>query len=125
VLQKCTEAYKLWHSFLVDMPRLSRFTLGTKIDGLFTDIIELILLAGYDSTPQKTTLVARASTKLDALKFFLQVAWEIKTLDNNKYLRISEPLNEVGKMLGGWRKQLQLPLESTGTQRDLRTNRNR
>jgi hypothetical protein len=107
------------------MPRLSRFTLGTKIDGLFTDIIELILLAGYDSKPQKTTLVARASTKLDALKFFLQVAWEIKTLDNNKYLRISEPLNEVGKMLGGWRKQLQLPLESTGTQRDLRTNRNR
>ncbi|MBI2797682.1 four helix bundle protein [Candidatus Saccharibacteria bacterium] len=125
ILQKCTDAYKLWHSFLGDLPRLSRFTLGVKIDSLFTDTIELILLAGYASKPQKAALVAQASTKLDALKFFVQVAWELKVLDNKKYLRVSEPLTEVGKMLGGWRKQLQLPLESTGNQRDLETNRNR
>ncbi len=115
ILQKCTDAYKLWHGFLTDFPRLSRHTLGAKIDNLFTDTVELILLAGYASKPQKTVLVQRASTKLDALKFFLQVAWELKVLDNKKYLRLSEPLAEVGKMLGGWRKQLQLPPDPIDT----------
>ena len=89
--------------------------MGGKIDCLFTDTIEFILLAGYAAKPQKTALVQRASTKLDALKFFLQIAWELKALDNKKYLRLSEPLGEVGKMLGGWRKQLQLPLDPTDT----------
>lgn len=43
---------------------------------------------------------------MDLLKFFLQIAWELKALDNKKYLALSAPLIEVGKMLGGWRKQL-------------------
>lgn len=30
----------------------------------------------------------------------------MKLLDNKKYLAISAPLTEVGKMLGGWKKQL-------------------
>lgn len=107
ILTKCTEAYKLWHGFLIDFPRLSRHTLGAKIDQLFTETIELILLAGYASKPQKAALVARASTKLDALKFFIKIAWELKALENKHYLRVSIPLAEVGKMLGGWRKQVQ------------------
>ena len=28
--------------------------------------------------------------------------WELKDLDDKKYVSISEPLNEVGRMLGGW-----------------------
>jgi hypothetical protein len=44
---------------------------------------------------------------LDALKYFLKIAWELKSLDNKKYLAISNALNEVGRMLGGWKKQLQ------------------
>lgn len=27
---------------------------------------------------------------------------ELKVLDNKKYEALSEPLNEIGKMLGGW-----------------------
>lgn len=36
----------------------------------------------------------------------LQIAWEIKALDNKKYIALSEHLNEVGRMLGGWNKQV-------------------
>ncbi|MEX2429923.1 MAG: four helix bundle protein, partial [Patescibacteria group bacterium] len=104
--QKTVGAYKQWHVWLNDFPRLSRYSLGAKIDSLFTDTIELLLLAGYASRPDKVALVRRASGKLDALKFFLQVAWELKALDNRKYAQLSEQLAEVGKMLGGWRKQL-------------------
>lgn len=77
-----------------------------KIDGLFLETVELILLAGYSPKVQKLAVVAKAGTKLDALKFFLQIAWELKALDNKKYIRLSGPLDEIGRMLGGWRKQL-------------------
>jgi len=87
-------------------PRTSKYTLGAKIDAIFTDIIELILFAGYASREQKIVAVQKASTKLDSLKFFLQLAWEMKMLDHKKYAALSAPLVETGKMLGGWRKQL-------------------
>lgn len=107
ILQKAADAYKLWHDYLQHFPRLSRYTLGTKIDALFLDTVELILLAGYSTKDQKLAIVNRAAMKLDATKFFLQTAWEMKFFDNKKYALVSEPLSEVGKMLGGWRKQLQ------------------
>ncbi len=78
-----------------------------KIDKLFTQLVELLLHAGYAEKAQKTQIVAKASTVLDALKFFLHIAWETKTLDTKKYIALSANLVEVGKMLGGWRKQLE------------------
>lgn len=106
VLQKIADAYKLWHGVLPHLPRLSRYTLGAKIDTLFLDTIEHIVLAGYAPRDRKLDIVLRASSKVDRLKVFLQLAWEMKVLDNKKYLLVSAPLTEVGKILGGWRKQL-------------------
>ena len=103
MLQKTVEAYKLWHTHHKTFPRLSKFSLGEKIDTLFSDLIEFLLLAGYASADQKYSFIVRAATKLDLLKFFMQVAWEIKCLDHKQYAALTVPLNEIGKMIGGWR----------------------
>jgi hypothetical protein len=34
------------------------------------------------------------------------ILWENQSLDNKKYLALSGKLNEVGRMLGEWRRQL-------------------
>lgn len=83
-----------------------RYTLGQRIDALFIETLELILSAGYAPRENKFVPVARASQKLDTLKLLLQCLWEIKALDTKKYARVATPLVEVGKMLGGWQKQL-------------------
>jgi len=44
--------------------------------------------------------------KLDVLKLFLFILWEMTALDNKKYIALSEPLNETGRMLGGWIRRL-------------------
>jgi hypothetical protein len=44
--------------------------------------------------------------KIDLAKFFLQILWEIGALDNKKYILLSEKLDSIGKMLGGWLKGL-------------------
>lgn len=89
------------------MPRLSRYTLGARIDSLFLDTIALLLQAGYSGREEKAAVVARACLTLDTLKYFLQIAWEVRALDSNAYARIATPLAEVGRMLGGWKKQIQ------------------
>lgn len=34
------------------------------------------------------------------------ILWEAKSLDNKKYIALSVKIDEVGKMLGGWKGQL-------------------
>ena len=89
------------------LPKKSRLTMGSKIDSTFISLMELIFIAGSLSKEKKMPYVQKAIAQLDLLKFFLRVSWEIKSLDNKKYIAISEPLNEIGKMLGGWYRNLQ------------------
>lgn len=94
----------MWHGCLIQLPRLTRYSLGTKIDNLFTDTLELILTAKYSDKENKIKYINQAIIKFDSLKFFLQILWQNKSLDNKKYLRLSQDLAEVGKIMGGWKK---------------------
>ncbi len=106
IIQKLIAIYKQWQNFIHHLPKQTRYTLGEKIDLLFIEIFELIITARYLPTQQKFPILQRASLKLDLLKFFLQISWEIKTLDTKKYILLSGPLDEIGKIIGGWQKQI-------------------
>lgn len=106
IIQKLVAIYKLWHELLSKFPKHSKYSLGLKIDSLFLETIEFIVKANYADKIEKLISLKRASVKLDLLKFFLQISWEVKSLDNKKYILLSEKLNEVGKMLGGWIKSI-------------------
>lgn len=106
IIHKLIETYKLWQEFLPNFPKSSKYTLGEKIDRYFLETIELIYLASYQSPENKLVYVEKSSTKLDLAKFLLRISWEIKSFDNKKYILISEKLDEIGKMLGGWIRQI-------------------
>jgi hypothetical protein len=106
VLQKIKEAYLLWHNYHQTLPKTQRYSLGQKIDNLFIEIIEATAVAAFLSRQEKPPFVRRAIQKLDALKILLMVLWETKSLDNKKYAALSAPLEEIGRMLGGWNGQL-------------------
>jgi len=74
---------------------------------LFIEIAELLWAASYQGKSEKLLSITEAIRKLDALKFLLRVSWEIKALDNQKYVVLSERLFEIGKMLGGWKRGLE------------------
>ena len=76
--------------------------MGEKIDKLFVDALEAIITANFLSPKEKIPYVKFAIKKLDTLKIFLMILWETKSFDNKKYIALSEKLNEVGRMLGGW-----------------------
>jgi len=114
VLVKTKETYRLWHNNLVNLKRLDRYTIGVKIDDIFIFLLELIFKAcfAYDKF-EKLSLVSQAIGKCDLLKFLLQIAWEDKIIDHKNYGTFILNLDEIGRMLGGWKKRLN---EKTPTQ---------
>ncbi len=106
IVQKASLVFQLWYQYLPHIPKLLRHSLGEKITQLFTKQVELILIAGYAGKDKKLEIVRQAGLNLDLLKFFLQTAFELKALDNKQLADLSLVINEIGKMLGGWQKQL-------------------
>ncbi len=106
VLQKLKAAYLLWFSFYPTVPKIHRYTLAQRTDGLMVEVIEAVAAASFAPRPEKLPFVRLAIRKLDTLKILLLVLWESRSLDTNKYATISQPLDEVGRMLGGWHGQL-------------------
>ncbi len=86
------------------LPRTERATLGQKIYQLFLEVIELTYIAAYLPFDQKITGLDKIISRLDILKLFLQVAWENKFIPDEKYIELSAKLQEIGRMLGGWKK---------------------
>ena len=109
ILGVLKDAYLLWHNFLPHVPRLSRYTLGVKIDELFIHILELALTAQYTKREDKLIFLQQLNRKFDALKFFITLLWTAKGLDASKYAQLSHKLSSAGIMLGGWIRKIEAP----------------
>lgn len=96
----------MWYQYYRVIPKEHRYTLGQKTDNFIVEIIEAISIAIFLKQDEKLPYVRLAIRKTDTLKIFLMILWETKSLDNKKYIQLSEKLNEIGKMLGGWNGQL-------------------
>ncbi len=107
VLTKAKESYTLWFKTFADFPKIYRYNLGGKIEEYFLILLDNIFTSLYLPKDKKAEKLAIAIIKLDSLKFFLQLAWENKCLSNQKYSELSEKLNEIGRMLGGWKRGLE------------------
>jgi hypothetical protein len=106
LLQKSKDLYLLCYSYYKSLPKEHRFSLGLKIDNLLIEIMEMISGALYLAKEEKLPYIKIAVRKTDALKLLFLILWETRSLDNKKYITVSEKINEIGKMLGGWNGQI-------------------
>lgn len=106
MIQKEKEAYCLWLALHKNFPKIERFGLGNKIEQTFINILELTFSSSYLAPEHKIILLNKTVSRLDVLKFFLQLAWENKLIPTEKYTDLSVRLEEIGRMLGGWKKGL-------------------
>ncbi|MCX6719400.1 MAG: four helix bundle protein [Candidatus Taylorbacteria bacterium] len=109
VIVKEKEVYQFWLTLSRNFPRIERLGLGQKIENVFLEILELTFSCIYLPPKPKILLLGKTISKLDVLKFFCQLAWESRLIPTEKYTELSAKLEEIGRMLGGWRKGLQSP----------------
>ena len=84
-------------------PRGYRFTLGDRTLNLALDILERLLEAAY--TKSKSEPLRRANLALEKLRFMVRLAKDEGCLAGRQYEFASKSINEIGKQIGGWRKQ--------------------
>ena len=105
-MERAKTLYQLWHEYHAILPKTHRYTLGTKIDTLFIELIEALAVATFLSREEKLPFVRIAIRKLDTIKVLLLILFETKSLDSKKFIALSELADEIGRMLGGWHGQL-------------------
>lgn len=115
MLLKEKDVYRYWITLHRDFPKVERFGIGNKIEQSFLDLLELTFTSVYLAPEQKIVLLSRTIAKMDNLKFFIQLAWEAKLIPTDKYAIISKDSEEIGRMLGGWRKGLVEKQQKTPT----------
>ncbi|MFZ2664252.1 MAG: four helix bundle protein, partial [Patescibacteria group bacterium] len=104
VLNKMLDAYKKWQTCMISIPKIYRYSLGLRIDNLFLDVVENMVLSLSLGKESRVDSLNYVSVKLDLLKFLLKISWELKIFDTKKYIDLSLSVDEVGRMLGGWIK---------------------
>lgn len=80
--------------------------MGQKVDTLLIDILEYLHRASFSQMPVKVALLGDVLVKVDSLRFFFQLCWELKLIPNKQFSAYGQDIEEIGKMVGGWRKGL-------------------
>jgi len=86
-----------------------RYTIGARIENKFLDLLEFTYVAYFSDKEQRLEKVKGCILILDTLKFLVGVAWEGKLISNKQCEEVAAKLEEVGKMFGGWKKNLENP----------------
>lgn len=103
---KALAAFLCWQETIRHVPKILRYSLGARIDGLFAEIIETISYAYFSARGERSTHIDRAITKNDTLKFMLYALSELHGISEKQFIDITTKVEEIGKMLYGWKNQI-------------------
>lgn len=106
IFAKLYDFYKTLSDYLLFFPKVKRYTLGEKLEETTLEIIKQVILAGYVSKERKLPALEKSIVLVNLLKILIRLAKDTKAFDNNKYLKLEQNLQEIGRMLGGWKRSL-------------------
>lgn len=90
---------------LAKFPRDQRFLLGDRIETGLLDILENLIEARYSR--EKVGLLKAANLNLEKQRFLFRLSKDLKYLSLKRYKFVSEKLDEIGRLVGGWIKSLE------------------
>jgi hypothetical protein len=70
------------------------------------EAVEAIATASFLPEGKKLPFIQYAIRKNDTVAILLLILWENKSIDTSKYATLSEKLDAIGRMLGGWQGQI-------------------
>ncbi|HBE90664.1 MAG: hypothetical protein A3E37_01580 [Candidatus Andersenbacteria bacterium RIFCSPHIGHO2_12_FULL_46_9] len=91
------------------IPKGGRYTIGTRIENKFLDLLEQSYLAYFTPREKRAEKISQCILTMDTLKFLVYVAWEGKLITHKQYTLMAPKLDEIGKMFGGWKISLNNP----------------
>ena len=99
----------VWMNVVPHISKGARYTIGSRIENKFLDLLELSCEAYFTAKEKKAEKISHCILVLDTLKFLVSVAWEGKLISDRQCEEVAIKLEEVGKMFGGWKNSLSNP----------------
>ncbi|MEI6346223.1 MAG: four helix bundle protein [bacterium] len=99
----------MWLNIIGHIAKGQRYTIGNRIENKFLDLLEVSYIAYFTPKERKVAKLSDCILLLDTLKFLIHTTWEARIISHKQYAEIAEKLEEVGRMLGGWKKRLENP----------------
>jgi hypothetical protein len=100
--------YILWLiPTLEKFPRSQRFLLGDRIEATALDMLEGLIEATY--TRDRARLLDRVNLRIEKLRFLMRLSMDLRYLDLDRYEYVANTLDEIGRLVGGWRKRQDEP----------------
>jgi len=103
--QKIYDFYKFYYDWSDHLPKKAKAVLGRKIESNVLELLAIISKAA-NMTGDKSKQLMTASEYIDQLKVLFRLCYEIKAIDQAKYIVFEEKLQEIGRMTGGWIKSV-------------------
>lgn len=85
-------------------PKKARFTFADRINNLALDIVEDLIEAQYQR--DKLAILRKANLRLEKLRILMRISCDMHFISYKSYEFAVRSINEAGKMLGGWIKQV-------------------
>ena len=85
-------------------PRDQKFLVGDRIENKVLDILDLFIEAYYSPKSEKARLLKSANIRLEQLRYLIRLTHDLRSINHEKYGSISDKIDEVGRMCGGWLK---------------------
>ena len=89
---------------LAKFPKDQRYLLGQRIENGLLDILEILIEASF--TKEKLSLLRKANLNLEKFRFLMRLSKDMRYINLNGYEYQAKATNEIGKMIGGWIRQV-------------------
>ncbi len=104
IFNQTYELYKEIYCLRGSVPKSDRYAIWQRVENTTLEVLEEILVAIELPKNDKTSILEKASKKLNMLRVFIRLSKDVRAIDNKKYITLQEKLDEIGRMLGGWIK---------------------
>lgn len=88
------------------IPKKDRFSIYLKIENICIEIIDLTITAALEQKFEKIKTLKSLRIKIEKLKRFIRIIYEIDVIFNKTYLELESDLQEISRMTNGWIKYL-------------------
>ena len=106
ITHKLCEFYKKIYRLSPKLPKKDRFGIYLKIEHNCLEILDLTIESSLEVKANKFNTLNSARIKIETLKRLLRIIYELRLIDDKKYIDLETDLQEISKMSNGWIKYL-------------------
>lgn len=105
VLVKCEALVEALLDRTAGFPKVVRFTLTQRVENAALDALEALVEARFAPGAEADAPLARVDAALARLRVLLRLCHRRRVLSGGGYEALSQDVDEVGRMVGGWRRR--------------------